>query len=172
LKQPSDKLTDKQVHWVERLMPFAQNTSILYRKASVNEVDPVSRRPDFFHSVDVQLLRLAEMFALCCDGNVPDLCYQSNDIALLVLSADSVSVDDDFLTKLKSAYSSCPYCSDEIKARCKSHGLVKSSNGLYTYHDRFVIPRPAQDPRILLLTEYHDNAGHPNWRRLLANLLK
>jgi hypothetical protein len=50
--------------------------------------------------------------------------------------------------------------------------LDKSTEGLYTYHDRLVIPRPAQDLRILLLNEYHDNAGHPNWRRLLTNLLK
>ena len=35
-----------------------------------------------------------------------------------------------------------------------------------------VIPRPVQDLRILLLTEYHDNVGHPNWLRLLATLLK
>jgi hypothetical protein len=43
---------------------------------------------------------------------------------------------------------------------------------LYTYHDRLVIPRPAQDLRILLLIEYHDNVGLPIWRRLLATLLK
>ena len=112
------------------------------------------------------------MIALWWDGNVPHMCYQNNETTLLVLSANTVSVDDDFLTKLKSAYSSCPYFSDEFKARWKSHGLVKSSNGLYTYHDRLVIPRLAQDLRILLLTEYHNNVGHPNWRRLLANLLK
>jgi len=35
-----------------------------------------------------------------------------------------------------------------------------------------VIPRPVQDLRILLLTEYHDNVGHPNWLRLLATSLK
>ena len=96
-----------------------------------------------------------------------------NDTALLVLSADTVYVDDDFLAKLKSAYSSCPHVSDEMKTRWKCHGLVKSSNnGLYTYHDRLVIPRPSQDLCILLLTEYHDINGHPNWQRLLVNLLK
>jgi hypothetical protein len=99
LKQSSDKLTDRQVHWAERLMPFAQNMSILYRKGSVNEADLVSRRPDFFHPDDIQLRRPAEMFALWWDGNVSDLCYQNNDIALLVLLANTVSVDDDFLTK-------------------------------------------------------------------------
>ena len=51
----------------------------------------------------------------------------------------------------------------------KGHGLIKSSGGLYTYQD---IPRPAQDLRILLLTEYHDNDGNPNLRRLLATLMK
>ena len=25
---------------------------------------------------------------------------------------------------------------------------------------------------IVLLTEYHDNAGYPNWRRLMSSLLK
>jgi hypothetical protein len=43
---------------------------------------------------------------------------------------------------------------------------------LYTYYARLVIPRPAQDLHILLLTEYLDNIGHPNWCRLLATLLK
>ena len=85
---------------------------------------------------------------------------------------DIVSVDNDFLTKFRTAYSSCPYFSDEIKARWKGHGLIKSYDGSYTYHDRLVIPRLAQDLRILLLNEYHDNVGHPNWRHLLTNLLK
>jgi len=101
---------------------------------------------------------------------IPDLCDQSNDTALFVLSTDIVSVDDNFLTKLKIAYSSCSYFSNE-KTRWKGHGPIKSSNGLYTYHDRLVMPRPTQDLCILLLTEYHDNVGHPNWRRLLATLL-
>ena len=83
----------------------------------MNEVDPVSRRPDFFHPGEVQLRTPAEMFALLWDGNVPDLCYQNSDTALLVIFEDTVFVDDHFLTKLKSAYSSCPYFSDEIKAR-------------------------------------------------------
>ena len=91
--------------------------SILYRKGFVNETDIMSRRPDFFHPDDVQLRRPTEMFALWWDGNVPDLCYQNNDTALLVLSTDIVYVNDKFLIKLKSAYSLCPYFSDEIKAR-------------------------------------------------------
>jgi hypothetical protein len=117
LKQPCDKRTDRQVHWVERLKPFAQNMSILYRKGYVNEADPLSRRPDFFHPDDVQLRMPAEMFALWWDGHVLGLCFQNNDNVLLVLSTYTVFVDDDYLTKLKSAYSSCPYFSNKIKAR-------------------------------------------------------
>ena len=90
---------------------------------------------------------------------------------MLVLSADTVSGDDDFMTKLKKSYFSCSYFADE-KTRWKGHGLIKSFDGLYTYHNRLVIPRPAQDLRNLILIEYHDNVGHPNWRRLLATLLK
>jgi hypothetical protein len=73
--------------------------SIIYRKGSIHEADVVSRRPDFFHlDTDVNLRRPVEMFALWWDGKVPDMCYQSNETSLLVLSADTVSVDDDFLT--------------------------------------------------------------------------
>ena len=104
------------------------------------------------------------MYALWWDGKVPYMCYQSNDTALLVLSSNTVFVDDYFLTKLITTYSSCLYFSYE-KPRWKDDGLIKSSNGLYNYHDRLVILRPAQGLRILLLTEYHDNDGHPNWCR-------
>ena len=114
LKQTSDKLTHRQVHWVERLMPFAHYMSFIYCKGSINEADVVSRRPDFFHpDTDVDQRMSVEMFALWWDEKVPDLCYQSNETSLLVLSADIVSVYDGFLTKLKVAYSSCSYFADE-----------------------------------------------------------
>ncbi len=65
LKQTSDKLTDTQAHWVERLMSFAHCMNIIYRKGSINEADDVSRRFDFFHpDTDVYLRMRVEMFAL------------------------------------------------------------------------------------------------------------
>ena len=64
-KQSRDKFIDRQVHWVERLSPFAHCMSILYRKGSVNEADVVSRHPDFFHpDSDVHMRKPVEMFAL------------------------------------------------------------------------------------------------------------
>jgi hypothetical protein len=47
------------------------------------------------------------MFALWWDGKVLDMCYQSNDAALLVLSTDIVYVDDDFLTNMITENYSC-----------------------------------------------------------------
>ena len=94
-------------------MSFAKCVSILCRKGLVNEAGVVSQRPDFLHLDDVHMRRPIEMFALWWDGKAPDLCYQINDNALLVLSADIVSVDDGFMTKLKTAYSSCSYYADE-----------------------------------------------------------
>jgi hypothetical protein len=117
--------------------------SILYRKGSVNETDAVSRRPDFFHPDDVHLRMLVEMFALWWDGDVLDPCYQRNYITLLVQSTDIVSIDDDFLTKLKITYSSWSYFSNE-KTQWKGRGLIKSFDGLFTYHDGLVIPRQTQ----------------------------
>jgi len=48
LKQSSNKLTDRQSHWIEKLMPYANAIYILYKKGILNEADPVSRSPDFF----------------------------------------------------------------------------------------------------------------------------
>ena len=47
LQQSRDKLTDRQSHWVEKLMPYANEMRILYKKGILNEADPMSRRPDF-----------------------------------------------------------------------------------------------------------------------------
>ena len=72
--------------------------SIIYRKGSVNKADAVSRCPDFFHPDDAHMRMIIEMFAFWWDGNVHDMCYLSNDTALLVIRADAVVVDDDFMT--------------------------------------------------------------------------
>ena len=55
LKQSSDKLIDKQTHWVDKLMPYANLMRILYMKGILNEADPVSRRPDFLPFDDLYM---------------------------------------------------------------------------------------------------------------------
>ena len=170
LKQSSEKLTDRQTHWVEKLMPYANIMRILYRKGSLNEADPVSRRPDFHPIDDDKLYNTQE--CLWWDGKVLNAMRSDNEPALLALSTEELNVDADFLTQLKEAYSSCNYFSLENSLRWKSQNIVKSTDGLFRKHNRVVIPRPAKALRESLLLEYHDNAGHSNHRRVLATLLK
>ena len=67
LKQICYKLTDRQTHWVEELMPYANLMCILYKKGIIHEIDPVTRRPEFF---PVDNLR-GPYECLRWDGNVP-----------------------------------------------------------------------------------------------------
>ena len=48
---------------------------------------------------------------------------------------------------------------------CRRNGqfIEKSSDGLFRYHHRVVIPRPLLALIKALLVEYHDKAGHPNY---------
>ena len=109
LKQSSDKLTDRQSHWVEKWMPYANAMRILYMQEILNEADPVSRRPEFLQ-IDLYILE----DSLWWDGNVPNIIYNCSDLALLALTTfQSLNVDDDFMSQLKGAYSSCNYFLDE-----------------------------------------------------------
>ena len=103
-----------------------------------------------------------------------DIIYNGNDPALLALSTfQSLNVDDDFPSQLKGTYSSCNFLSDENIGRRKRQLIEKSSDGLFhRYHHRVVIPRPTLALIKALRVEYLDNAGHPNYRRLVASLLK
>ncbi len=107
------------------------------------------------------------------EGNVPGIIYNGNDPALRALSTlETLNVDDDFLSQLKWAYSTCNFFYDVNIERRKRQSIVKSSDGLFRYHNRLVIPRTTLALIKALLIEYHDNVGHPNYRRLLASLLK
>jgi hypothetical protein len=141
---------------------------ILYKKGILNEADPLSRRPD---CLQLDLYRPED--SLLWDGNVPDVIYNGSDPALLALTTfQELNIDDDFLSQLKGNYSSCNYFSDENNGRRKRQLIEKSSYGLFRYHNRVVIPRPSLALIKALLVEYNDNDGHPNYRQLMASLLK
>ena len=73
-----------------------------------------------------------------------DIDTNGNDPAILALSTlESLNVDDDFLSNLKGAYSTCAYFSNDNKERRLRQKMEKSSDGLFRYHNRVVIPRPA-----------------------------
>ena len=152
LTQPSTNLTKRQAHFVEKLMPYAGYMKIVYRKGSANEADPVSRRPDFY--------------SIWWDGEVPEL----ESAQFFALDAVSVSIDEAVCQQLKDGYAATNYFSDN--GRWRHDKLEKTVDGLFLYHGRIVIPRPAQQLRATLLSEYHDAAGHPGWKRLMATLMK
>ena len=49
--------------------------------------------------------------------------------------------------------------------------IEKSLDGLFRYNHRVAIPRPSLALIKALVVEYHNNAGHPNYCRLMASLL-
>ncbi len=99
--------------------------------------------------------------------------YNGNDPSLLAPSTlESLNVDDDFLPRLKGAYSTCHYFSDENIYRKKRRLIEQSSDGLFRYHNHIVIPHPTLASIKALLIEYDDNDGHSNYRRLMASLLR
>jgi hypothetical protein len=78
------------------------------------------------------------------DGNAPVIIYNGNNLVLLALATfQSLNVEDDFLFWLKGAYSSCNYFSNENIGRRKRQLIEKSTDGLFRYHNRVVIPRLA-----------------------------
>ena len=142
LKQTSDKLIDMQSHWVENLSPYANLMRILYKEGIFNETDSVSRCPDFL-SID-NMYMLDE--SLWWDGKVPSIDTKGNGPALLELSTlEALNVEDDFLSSLKGAYSTCAYYSNENIKRRSRQNIKKSSYGLFIYHNRVVISRPANN---------------------------
>lgn len=156
LKQSSTDLTKRQAHFVEKLMPYTGTMTIVYRKGTANEADPVSRRPDFY--------------SIWWDGEVPRINDVDDEALLLALTADDISVDEEFGLKLKEEYKKATFFDD--KGGWNKAGLTKTDDGLFLYHDRILIPRSAPALRESLMYELHDASGHPNWRRLLANLLR
>ena len=161
-KQSSDKLTHRQTHWVEKLIPYANLMRILYKKGILNEADPLSRRPD--------LLPIDNMYMLderlWWDGKLSHIDTNGNDLALPTLSTlEALNVDDDFLSILKGAYFTSSYFSNDNNERRLRQKFEKLSDGLFRYHNRVVIPLPVNALINALLFEYHDNVGHSNYRR-------
>jgi hypothetical protein len=93
---------------------------IIYRKGILNEVDPLSRHPDFL-SIDKMYMPDESLW---WDGNVLGITYNGNDPALLDLSTlESLNIDNDYLSQFKGAYSSCNYFSNENIDRKKRYNI-------------------------------------------------
>ena len=77
---------------------------------------------------------------------MPDIDTNGNGPALLASSTlEALNVDDDFLSNLKGAYSICAYFSNDNTERRLRQKIEKSSDGLFRYPNRIVIPRTSND---------------------------
>ena len=88
----------------------------------------------------------------------------------LAFDACEVSVSEAVLQQLQEGYAATPYFSDD--GRWRYHKLTKDEQGLFWYHGRLVIPRPAAQLRELLLSEFHVQNGHCGHKRLMAKLME
>jgi hypothetical protein len=99
---------------VEKVMPYATLMRIINTKGTLNEADPVSRRPDFLRILNLSMPN----DSLWWDEKVSNINTNGNGLALLVLSTlEALSVDDNFLSNLKGAYSTCAYFSNDSSER-------------------------------------------------------
>ena len=71
-----------------------------------------------------------------------DIHTNGNGPELLALSTlEVLNVDGNFLSNLKGAYSTCAYFLNDNNERRSRQKIVKSSDGLFIYHNRVLIPR-------------------------------
>ena len=107
-------------------MPYATLMRIINTKGTLNEADPVSRRPDFLRILNLSMPN----DSLWWDEKVSNINTNGNGLALLVLSTlEALSVDDDFLSNLKGAYSTCAYFSNDSSERRLMQKIYKSYDG-------------------------------------------
>jgi hypothetical protein len=65
LRQPNSSLNKRQPHCMRDLQPLVGSMTLAYRKGSMNEVDPLGRRPYFIPCIAMAT------FPLFWDGEVP-----------------------------------------------------------------------------------------------------
>jgi hypothetical protein len=55
LKQPNNKLNKRQARYIRGLQPFMGSMTLAHPKGALNEVDPLSRRPDIVPHATIPL---------------------------------------------------------------------------------------------------------------------
>ncbi len=84
-----------------------------------------------------------------------DIDTYGNGPALKALSTlEALNVNVNFLSNLKGGYFSCAYFSDNTDERRLRQKIEKSSDGLFRYHNRVVIPRKTNNLAFFILRQY------------------
>lgn len=170
LKEKPANLSKRQAGWVELIQPYANTLTLVYRKGSLNEADPISRRSDFC------AMLLARSY---WDGNVPvgkqgfpDV--MGSDVACCAIRRSDMVISDNLLNEIKQSYKNDPVFRQPSGSALMRNSKFSfdSDTGLWFYLNRIYIPKGGELKRRIIY-EFHDAAmaGHPSVNRTTANVL-
>jgi hypothetical protein len=111
LRQPNNTLNKRQSRYLRDLQPFVGSMTLAYRKGTLSEVGPLSRRPDFVPEATVPLF---------WDGEVPsdrELRRKSQvlfeDAQLKLLTINALQLSPKFADLIREGYSQDSFYGDE-----------------------------------------------------------
>jgi hypothetical protein len=121
---------------------------IHYRKGSLNEADALSRRPELHHTIAPPNKDLEDMHEF-------------------LSSMSRLQVNDAIIHKVQYGYAlDTTFCKTSLP-----NGVRFDTSDLYWMADKICLPNDIS-LRNFILTEYHNNAGHPDPNRTLLNVSK
>ena len=169
LKEKPANLSKRQAGWVELIQPYANTLTLVYRKGSMNEADPISRRSDFC------AILLARSY---WDGNVPEgkqgfPDIMGSDVACCAIPSELSDMDrDNLLNQIRLSYGNDPiFRQPSGSALHNTKFNFDESTGLWTYLGRIYIPKGG-DIKRRIVYECHDAvvSGHPSVNRTIASV--
>ena len=170
LKEKPANLSKRQAGWVELIQPYANTLTLVYRKGSMNEADPISRRSDFC------AILLARSY---WDGNVPEGkqvlpdAMGSDVTCCAIPSVRDMVHNDNLLNQIRQSYKNDPIFRQPTGSAWRNSKFqFDESTGLWTYLDRIYIPKGGEIKRRIIY-ECHDAivSGHPSVNRTIASVM-
>ena len=174
LKQRPADLSKRQAGWVEQLQPYANTLTMVYRKGSLNEADPISRRSDFCDLIFARSFWNGDVPDDSGKQGFPDI--MESDVACCAFPlATSMSppLNDSLMKDFQLAYTKDPIFQQPMgRALHDSRYKFDESTGLWSYLSRIYVPKGG-DLKRRILYEFHDAsmAGHPSVNRTIARVL-
>jgi hypothetical protein len=109
--QPNNMSNKRQARYLRDLQPFVDSMALAYRKGALNEVDPLSRRPDFVPHATIPLF---------WDDEVPsyeELRQKSQplleDAQLNLMTFTALRLSPEFAYLIREGYSQDSFYGDE-----------------------------------------------------------
>jgi hypothetical protein len=156
-------MNNRQAHYMRDLQPFVGSMTLASRKGAMNEVDPLSRRPDFAPHATVPLF---------WDGEVPsdDELRRLENAHLNVINVNALRLSPEFADLIREGYSQDSCYGDE--GEWTKDSQMAAIVGYLWLLDRLCILRNSE-LRLRLITEMYDSSsvGHRGVASNLAEAL-